>query len=436
MRRFFILLFIPASLLFSADTDTAMPRQQVAVTAYSAPSPAPRKKTSKKPKAVKKKSATYRYNRYLDALSSRHPIGHAGYEYAFGAEFNYDVGYVDQTPPAFFEEPTSYFNNKVRRFRINHKGSFYDRKLFYQIEYSFTGNNHYKDNYIGYQDRLGSLPLSYRLQGGNTKIPYSLQRFSALKNLTFMERPLGDDAFSVRRKLGAVLFLRSTLQKQHFLGLSIAAFTNSIDERLDGDRDEQGYALRATYTYRHKKRNLFHIGAGSITENLHGKELHYKQGCESKVVGEKYVSTRIDDVEHRRNDYLDLLYLNQKFAIEAGYTVSTVTANDTYIFSSHFLEGSYFIIGRGKRFNAKASKFSRVKPTHDGAIEVALRYSHIDLNSKDEHGGRQSDYNVALNWYVTKELRVMTNYIYAMPDDTDEYDGALNILQARLQIAF
>ena len=111
-------------------------------------------------------------------------------------------------------------------------------------------------------------------------------------------------------------------------------------------------------------------------------------------------------------------------------------AKGDYHFTSYFLEGSYFFIGEGKRFNAKESKLAKVKVTKDTALELALRYSHIDLNDKDEHGGKQTDYNFALNWYLTPEFRVMLNYIRALPQGTDDYDGVINIYQMRMLVAF
>jgi phosphate-selective porin OprO/OprP len=77
-----------------------------------------------------------------------------------------------------------------------------------------------------------------------------------------------------------------------------------------------------------------------------------------------------------------------------------------------------------------------VKPNKDGSVEVAFRYSYLNLNDKDEHGGMQTDYTYGLNWYISKELKVMANYIVAKPKETDEYDGLLQIVQARILFAF
>ena len=154
-------------------------------------------------------------------------------------------------------------------------------------------------------------------------------------------------------------------------------------------------------------------------------------------MNEKYVSTKIKSVNSRNVRNLDILYLNNRYYCEAGYLDSMVDAKKySYHFSSYFFEGSYFFIGRGKRFNTNESKFSKIKTTKDRALEFALRYSHINLSDKNEKGGKQTNYNVSLNWYLTTEFKIMFNYIRALPQETDDYDGVINIYQMRLLFAF
>ncbi|SFV58418.1 Phosphate-specific outer membrane porin OprP; Pyrophosphate-specific outer membrane porin OprO [hydrothermal vent metagenome] len=392
-------------------------------------------KKKKKVKYIKLRAASYNYQKYLHYLSNKRPIRPYGYLYSFGGQISYDLGYIDQTPAKYSDFPQPYSNRMWRRIRFDHEGSFFDKKLFYKFEYSFTGTDRYKDVYFGYQDKFNSETF-YRIKAGNIKIPYSLQRYSSSKNLSFMERPLGDDAFSIGRELGLEIFLNIKLQ-QHLFGLFLASYTNSIDERNRNEANKSGNSLRVTYTYKVSKRHLFHVGIGFLNEDLKNNTLRYKQNSESKIMNEKYVSTKIKHVENRNVRNLDILYLNNRYYCEAGYMDSIVDAKKgAYRFYSYFLEGSYFFIGRGKRFDTKESKFSKIKTTKDGALELALRYSHINLNDKDEQGGQQTNYSASLNWYLTTEFKMMFNYIRALPKETDDYDGVINIYQMRFLFAF
>ena len=179
------------------------------------------------------------------------------------------------------------------------------------------------------------------------------------------------------------------------------------------------------------------IFANTTNENLYNHTLRYKQNSESAIMNEKYVATKIKSVSSRNIRNLDIIYLNNRYYCEAGYMDSLVDAKKgSYHFYSYSLEGSYFLIGQGKRFNTKESKFSKIKTTRGGALELALRYSFINLNDKDRKGGKQSDYNVALNWYLTTEFKMMFNYIRALPQGTQDYNGVINIYQMRLLFAF
>jgi len=94
----------------------------------------------------------------------------------------------------------------------------------------------------------------------------------------------------------------------------------------------------------------------------------------------------------------------------------------------------YFLFGSSKKFKTSSSKFSS-KNIKNGDIELGLRYSYIDLNDKDELGGTQKDYNLALNYHINKNIKLMTNYIVAYPS-SDEYDGKFSLVQGRVAVSF
>lgn len=47
---------------------------------------------------------------------------------------------------------------------------------------------------------------------------------------------------------------------------------------------------------------------------------------------------------------------------------------------------------------------------HPGALELAARYSTVDLNDGAVRGGTQSIWTVGLNWYLSENLKVQTQY--------------------------
>ena len=395
-----------------------------------------KKKKKNNSKYVKKRDEIANYGRFLDKLESKKANGY-GYKYKFGAQISYDVVYVD-------EADTSYIENDYRRIRVYHKGSFDHEKLFYELEYSFTGANQYKDILVGYKDTLRSFALDYRVKIGNIKIPFSLETYSSSKNITFMERAL-TDAFADNRKLGAELLLSQNIDNSR-VNLFSSVFTNSIDEKIDDEVSKPGYSFRGTYSYKFRKRHLFSIGGAYMNRDMKGEDVKINQSAESDFIHQKYLSVTVKEVQTSTKSNIEAIYMYDKYSLAAEYTQMKLNAynkleylND-YSFDAYYVEGSYFIKGRGKRYDMYQSRYKKIKPKIGGAVELAFRYSYINLNDtsneKKELGGTQTDYNFGINWYVNRELRLFFNYIISEPKGTEEYDGRLQIAQARALFAF
>jgi len=361
------------------------------------------------------------YDRYLRLLKSRRAIGKYDYRYKFGAQFSYDIGYVDEANRDYDEE-------KVRKARVYHEGSFYDRSLFYEIEYSFL-NKEYKDVLVGYKGKVKK--TDYRVRVGNMKQPFALEQYSSSKNETFMEHSL-NDAFYIDRQLGVELFGATRLQR-NYMGIYLSVFSNSIDERIDGDDTHYGASTRVVYGYKFAKNNLLGVSAAFMSEQYDGETLKFKQGAESKLTYEKYASQKVKDVDLVTRKNIDLYYQYKNYAFQTAFTQVSLDSSDEnpYLYSYN-LEGSYFLFGSMKKYKLKEGKLVHPKIYRGGALEFAMRYTYLDLDD----GESQTDYNFGVNWYVTNELRLLCDYVISQPTNTKDYDGLLQLLQARVEIAF
>ncbi|MBU0719753.1 hypothetical protein KJ877_00265 [bacterium] len=387
-----------------------------------------KKKKKKKVKYIKKRDGDYFYDKYLQKLKSQKGSRDLDYKYKFGAQFSYDAAYI-------YEADHSYWDRDWRRIRVYHKGSFFDEDLFYEAEYSFTGDNKYKDIFIGYKDLIEPLDLSYRIKYGNIKIPFSLESYSSSKYITFMERAL-TDSFATGRKMGGEIVFSKEFEESR-LNIFASAFSNSIDEQMNEEANRPGYSMRWTYAYKFAKNHLFSVGSALMYQDMKNTEIKFNQASESEFIREKYVSVKIQDVDIVRKKNIEVLYINNKYSLQSEYVKTYVDAlKDSYAFQAYYLQGSYFIIGSSRKYKLSSSTLAQIKPNKDGALELALRYSHIDLNDKDERGGAQTDYNYGINWYINDELKLMFNYVVAEPKGTDEYDGRLQIVEARALFAF
>ena len=113
-----------------------------------------------------------------------------------------------------------------------------------------------------------------------------------------------------------------------------------------------------------------------------------------------------------------------------------------------YLYGSWFLTGEHRNYNREKGVFSRIRPNRDfhfsrggwGALEVALRFSFVDLNGGAVRGGKEYDFTAGVNWYLNDRFRFMLNYVRARAEDRKQpppvEDGTASIVQARFQVVF
>lgn len=102
-------------------------------------------------------------------------------------------------------------------------------------------------------------------------------------------------------------------------------------------------------------------------------------------------------------------------------------------FSGFYVQGSWILTGETRRFDQSLAAFSFPKPLAPiggggwGALEVAFRYSAMDLNDREGaagqptpaggvRGGRQQILGAALLWYPRPRVRLMANYLHVDVD--------------------
>jgi phosphate-selective porin OprO/OprP len=110
-------------------------------------------------------------------------------------------------------------------------------------------------------------------------------------------------------------------------------------------------------------------------------------------------------------------------------------------FSSFYLQGSYFLTGEHRVYEAGEGLFGRVRPNRDfeagpgkgwGAWELVARYSRIDLADDPIFGGRLQDVTLGMTWYLNPSTKILWNYVSADRIDV----GRADIFQTRFQVDF
>jgi len=141
---------------------------------------------------------------------------------------------------------------------------------------------------------------------------------------------------------------------------------------------------------------------------------------------------------------LDTDTVRRPFAFNPDRYLSPFQENPC--FNAFYVEASYFITGEHREYDHERGAFKRVTPKKNfredggwGAVQVATRYSYVDLDAEYANGlnshGECSNWTMGVNWHLNPNVRLMANYIRSCPDRLDTAN-ALDIFMMRFQWDF
>jgi phosphate-selective porin OprO/OprP len=317
-----------------------------------------------------------------------------GNDFKFGARLDTDFTY-------FETEEKSGYNLEIRRARVFHKGSI--ENFFYETEFDFADEVSFKDFYFGYDGDW------FQVKAGNIKIPFSLQTYSSSKYSPFMEDSLVE-TFTENRKLGSEISLFTKFDK-HRANLFFGLFENSIDEqREDKDRRTRS-VVKTTYGYKFEKGEKVHFGISYMHTNFYGDNRRYKHKSEIEEIENRLLNLNLKNIDSTNDIGFETLYLKNSFYFQAEYLKSYIDKYELYGFYSQV---GYFLFGGKKKFSLKEAKFNN--PKNSDALEIALRYSKLDLTDIEKIEEFQEEWNLALNWHIDKKIKLLTNYSVVYPN--------------------
>ena len=132
--------------------------------------------------------------------------------------------------------------------------------------------------------------------------------------------------------------------------------------------------------------------------------------------------------------------MNGPFLIQGQYIMrkndAPLIGDPTYKGAS--VEAAFVLTGERQRYSSSSGTFGGIRPEGKfGAVEVAARFSTLDLADGPVTGGKQTNYSVGANWYITRNFRFMANYVHAKarPNSTG-INEKVDAFMGRFQIAF
>jgi len=321
----------------------------------------------------------------------------------------------------------------IRRARLNVSGTIAN-DWKYKLENDFAGNaSTITDAFVEY---VGFDPVT--LTVGQFKEPFGLDTLTSDLFTTFNERGL-TNVFSPDRRIG---IMASTYGKTAPIGSWSAAagwFGSGTSSTSSTDDEAQDVTARVTWAPIAEKTQALHFAvAGSHrVPDASGDSYSLSSRPENQLSsssGDFAVATgTISGVESINLLGLEAAGVYGPFSLQGEYTKAYVNRHTgvDQQFSGYYGEASYFITGESRNYSAKTGRFERVSPKWNfkpsegnwGAVQVAARYSNLDLNDSVVKGGEVKDTSFAINWMPLPYVAIKANYIMT---DTDRFSVTPN----------
>ncbi|MCU7892004.1 MAG: porin [Candidatus Thiodiazotropha sp. (ex Ustalcina ferruginea)] len=341
-------------------------------------------------------------------------------------EFSFQFGGRVLIDAAVYSEDKNTLGNgsELRDIRLDIEGRFY-ADFIYELSIDFSdGEADIKDAWLAYD---ANYPWRYTI--GHFKEPFSLEEMTGKKYLTFMERAL-PNAMVPGRSLG---FGMSWVggQTTFTAGLFGDDYNDDADDADDADDEgDEGWGAtgRLTYAPLADERSALHLGLAASYRKLDDEqEFRFDSRPESHLTDIRYLDTG----KLNMSDSLTLFGLEGAWVSGSlsfqGEWIQAILKRDEHDnprFSGWYLLGSWFLTGESRQYKQRSGRFGRVRPLNDyGAVELAARYSTMDLNDAGIEGGTSDNITLGVNWYLNPQIRLMANCIIVENDIFADADG-------------
>mgnify|MGYP005813826079 CR=1 FL=1 len=381
------------------------------------------------------------------------------------SRLHWDVGGYNYRPNSAATTPQKLDSGEnVRRARIGVLGKFLG-DWNYALVYDFGGSS---DGFGG--TAAGSLPgggtsgvenayLSYTgfkpfggkmaIEGGIMDMPYTLDEATSSNEITFMERAsAGIVATSIaagdfRSAAGGRWWNDNFWIGGYVTGPTTGAIHSASSVTPPGSSEQYGAVVRAAGQVVSGKDYSFHLGGDF--EALIQPPRNFVTGAQTLTLSDR-PELRIDPTALISTGAIANASGAQVYSVEAAGTYGPLYFQGEYFwfnvdrdantglppfgarslkFEGGYAQASYVLTGETRTYNPAAAAYNGVAPAHPfsldgggwGAWEVAGRVSTIDLNDQlataaGIAGGRQTVYTAGLNWYVSRNIRFVLNYLH------------------------
>jgi phosphate-selective porin OprO/OprP len=320
-----------------------------------------------------------------------------------------------------------YNGTELRRTRLGFEGDIYDWS--YKFEADFAGGGaSIKDAYVGYGNSLTDT-TKWGVKLGQSHIPFGLNTKISSKYMSFMDRPLfADSVISPARQSGGVVSVNDKDYKWLFsAGVSVGEFGDDNDFQDKDETTEDGsgttFAMRGSFLPYQDDKNLVQLGAGYLNLSSRDEGFSFSQHL---VAHPDHTSIRSGSIGEDEFDGADAFTVDamaifgsfHAMAEYLDYSAESKLANADIDFNGYAIEAGYFLTGESLKW--KKGYTSGISPKSKyGAWQVAARFESLEIdNDAFSYDNEVDKFTVGINYYPTKNTRLMLNY-----DKVTSWDG-------------
>jgi phosphate-selective porin OprO/OprP len=341
----------------------------------------------------------------------------------------------------------------ARRARLGVVGKF-DQDWGYGLIYDFGGSSDTLTNtnsgaptsgiqnaYIQYNGFKGAT-----IEGGYLDLPITLDEATSSNDIMFLERAA---SVNIANLIAAGDF-RSAFgghwsNDRLWLGAYFSGPTSGSAHTigaLGGSANQTGIAGRVAYQVLNAPDYTLHIGGDveSLINPPHAggfRSITLSDRPELRIDPTSFLSTAaINNVSGATTYEAELAGGYKSFFVQGEYFHYTVDRDtlSSLDFDGAYAEASWTITGEHRKYNTSTAAYGGIVPDHPfsfgadgftglGALELAARYSYVDLNDDFQSGktaastggvagGFQRVYTAGINWYPNSNIRFMLDYLH------------------------
>ncbi len=279
-----------------------------------------------------------------------------------------------------------------------------------------------------------------KLRIGQMKVPLGFEGNTATRAVSFLEASLPTQAFYENRRSG----IDWAFERERYLVNAGYFFESDLLGNNKGDTS----AVRVAWTPRKAAGDVLHLGVAASREqpdsevNGLGVTVHpsvrWRAKPEAALTAVRLVdSGTLTRVDHIDRTGLEVLWIRGPWSVQGEYLHQSTSRDlglPSYSADGAYVFGSWFVTGESRGYSGGNVANPKPKAAH-GAVELLARYSRIDLDSDGIAGGRQSDWTLGANWYLTQYFKFQANYV-----KTDATRGAFSadpsVFELRAQLHF